>query len=160
MFDLGNRVKPVIWIPKERPERSLQDVKFEATANYFVFWFHWPKDGYAVTNIHEDYEPVILIMKGEEIIDIGVRPHNSYRHSRKWLDNHGRPVIIFRTAWHEAVIFSGQPSARFFASPRVSNLLVNYTLEEGAPPEWFIRADSGQSVYSYALELSKARGRH
>jgi hypothetical protein len=151
---LVKEIKPAVWVPRERPDRRLKDVLFEVRGDYVVFWYHWPKDGYAITNIHEDYEPVILVVKNNRAVEIGVRPHNAYRHSNEWLEHRGRPIIIFRTAWHESVIYNGQPSAAFFANSRFSTFLETYPITQGIPPPWFTKADSNISVYDYSEALA------
>ena len=66
------RIKPAIWLPKETPERHLINVLFEIRPNYIIYWYHWPKDGYAIIGVHEDFEPVILIFKESHVVDIGI----------------------------------------------------------------------------------------
>lgn len=152
--DILENIKPVVWLPKENADRLLIDVLFEATMDYFIVWYHWPKDGYAFTNLHEDFEPVILVVRKSRVVDIGIRPHNSYRHSKEWLEIRGKPIVLFRTAWHEPVIYNGQPSASFFTNSRFSDLMADYSIKEGKPPPWFIKADANMSVYEYAEALA------
>ena len=149
-----NKIKPAVWIPKERPERDLIDVLYEAEPSYVIFWYHWPMDGYALVNPHADYEPVILVVSRKEVVGVAARPHNRYVHSSEWFEHQGRPVIVFRTPWHEPVIFSGQPTAKIFAKKRFSRWLADYPIVRGHPPQWFIKADSGISVYDYAQALA------
>lgn len=65
---LVNKIKPAVWIPKERPERNLIDVLYEAEPSYVIFWYHWPMDGYALVNPHADYEPVIVVVSRKEVV--------------------------------------------------------------------------------------------
>lgn len=142
---------PIIYIKKEKDSKRLKEVLYEKYDNYYILWFHWPFDGYGTG--HEDYEPVILIIKNENLVDIGIRPHNKYVHSTSWLTEKGRPVILFTTAWHGATIDQGQPLWVIYKKIRAERI-ENYSIKSGTPPEWFIMADSRRSIYDYAQSLT------
>lgn len=151
---LLERIKPIIYIPRE--PQSLQNVLYEKFDNYYVLWFHWPSDGIISLDslglTHEDYEPIILVVKDEKLVAIGIRPGNKYEYSLRWSLEDNRPVIVFWTPWHHPIIFNGEgilESMKKVGSERRSE----YAVTVGKPPDWFLNADSGKSVYDYADEV-------
>jgi len=149
---LLEKIKPIIYVKKEKDSRKLKDVLYEKLENYYILWYHWPFDGHLTKR--EDYEPVILIIKNENLVEIGIRPHNIYQHSATWLTERGRPVVLFTTAWHGAAIDQGEFLHGIYKKHRAERI-EDYTPMEGPPPEWFISADAGQSVQDYAKSLIK-----
>ena len=155
MIALANRIKPVIYVPRERPwpligSRELIEVLFEGYSNYLVCWYHWPLDDYIR---RDDFEPVILIVHDGRIVDIGIRPHNRYKHSRRFTQKDGRPIIVFRTAWHVAHIFNGEDSLQRYMNSASCELKETYPISLGRPPNYYFRAGARQTVYEYAQEL-------
>lgn len=151
MDSLLEKFKPIIYIPVENESRTLKEVLYEKFDNYYVLWYHWPYDGYLTGR--EDYEPVILIMKNDNLVNIGIRPHNVYKNSTNWITEKGRPVIVFYDPWHGSVIDQGQ---RILATAKKSPFLKRvggYIAKLGSPPSWFISANAGLSVYDYAQTL-------
>jgi len=141
--------KPVIWVPKEGARRALIEVLYELREKYAILWYHWPFDGYT----NQDYEPVILFFRSNDLVAIGIRPHTRYKRSTRWLTEIDRPRIIFVTPWHGPMIPTGGPEdiiATAFSQPRISEKNVEYEITQGSPPEWFIADGSVQSVYDYA----------
>lgn len=153
--ELLEKIKPVIYIPKEDQSRTLIDVIYEKRYGYYVLWYHWPFDGYFTDR--QDYEPVILIVKNDTLVDIGIRPHYRFSHSRKWESEEGRPVIIFTTDWHGPSI-GGSKLVDIFKNPIFSDRLTSYPLIEGNPPEWSVSAGMPKSIYEYAEELIAGLG--
>jgi len=145
------KIKPIIYIPRESESRTLKKVFYEEFPNYYILWFYWPYDG--ILTDHEDYEPVIFIMKDDKLVDIGIRPHNRYDHSDFWVQEDSRPIIIFWTIWHGPIIDKDQGLMSVYKNPVVSMKITDYEIELGTPPNWFFSADAGKSVYDYAQEL-------
>jgi hypothetical protein len=52
-------------------DTSLIDILLERYPNYDIYWYHWPRDGWAI--IVEDYEPVILIYSEDTLCAVTVR---------------------------------------------------------------------------------------
>lgn len=154
-INVVNKTKPIIYVQKESPwrgeSRDLIEVLFEVRGNYVVFWYHWPKDDYIP--FKEDYEPVILVIFNDRIVDIGIRPHNRYKHSSSFVREDGRPIIIFATAWHRAHIFDGEPILRQYTKSQSFKRITDYDVICGRPPNYYIKARSNQTVYEYAEEL-------
>lgn len=55
------RCKPIIYIPKENDDKTLQKVYVESYDNYDIIWYYWPQDGPLPGA--PDYEPIIIIYK-------------------------------------------------------------------------------------------------
>ena len=68
--------KPKIFIPEEG-NNTLIDVLLEQYDDFDIYWYHWPQDGYVFWV--EDYEPVIIVYKGDEICYLITRRHWSYK---------------------------------------------------------------------------------
>lgn len=149
-----NKTKPVIYVQKESPwlgqSRELIEVLYEVHSDYVIFWYHWPLDDYT---FKEDYEPVILIVLNAQIVDIGIRPHNRYKHSSFFVREDGRPIIIFATAWHRAHIFNGERILRQYIESQSFKRIADYDVVCGRPPTYYIKARSNRTVHEYAEEL-------
>jgi len=70
------RTKPKIFIPEEG-DLSLKDVCLERHDSFDIYWYHWPQDG--LFSWVEDYEPVIVLYKGDEICYLITRRHWRYQ---------------------------------------------------------------------------------
>lgn len=152
MDTLLAKFKPIIYIPNENESRTLKDVIYEKYEKYYVLWYHWPHDGYLTGR--EDYEPVILIIKKDNLVNIGIRPHNQYQNSTTWITENEKPVIVFVTAWHAPNIDQGQKILEIAKKPTFSKRIQGYVANFGQPSTWFVSADAGRSVYDYADSLS------
>lgn len=147
---LLEKIKPVIYIPKEDASRTLIDVIYEKKDGYYVLWYHWPFDGHFTQR--QDYEPVILVVQNNTLRIIGVRPHYSFNHSNNWDSEENRPVVIFTTDWHGPYAGTSKLMA-VFKNSMFSDRLTEYDLKEGKPPEWSVSAGMSKSIYEYAEEL-------
>jgi len=74
-------------------DTNLINVLLERTSNFDIFWFHWPTDG-IFRNV-EDYEPIILIYKKEDICSIIVRRQWKYIATNNSETKIANPVRIF-----------------------------------------------------------------
>lgn len=101
--------KPIIYVFKESRDRSLKETLVESYIDYAVLWYHWPYDGHGPTQSRDDYEPVILFFKDNDIYAIGTRPHRRHEFSTNLNRENNRPVIIFDSPWHGPII--GTPSS-------------------------------------------------
>lgn len=151
MDELLAKFKPIIYIPNEDESRTLIEVIYEKYENYYVLWYHWPHDGYLTGR--EDYEPVILIIKDGKLANIGIRPHNHYQNSTTWVPEKGKPVIVFTGAWHGPIIDQGQRLLAITKRSLFSKRIEGYVANFRKPPNWFVSADAGLSVYAYAESL-------
>ena len=155
---LLTRFKPIIYVPKEDPNCQLIDVLYEVYPNYIILWFHWPNDDYTGK---EDYEPVILVFKDQQLVVIGIRPHNKYKHAVRWVAEGSRPIIVFATSWHGPIINHGRVRdalAVGFSLSMVSQRKDDYRLVAGAPQDWYVKADSSMPVYDFANKIARDAG--
>jgi len=152
------KFKPIIHVPREEPDCQLIDVLFELRPRYIILWYHWPNDDYTGK---PDYEPVILFLKANQLVAIGIRPHTKYKHALRWVTEGSRPVIIFTTAWHGPMINHGRIRDAFAASfslSAIADKIDDYSLISGIPPPWYITDDANVSVYDYADRMARELG--
>jgi hypothetical protein len=149
----AERFKPIVYVPREPLEDQLMEVLVEENKEYSVLWYHWPHDDYTGK---EDYEPVVLFHPGGGLRAIGIRPHKEYRLSTRWLAEGARPIIVFTTAWHGAIVFQGKTSdvlTSAFMNRAVSIIKEDYDLIAGRPPEWYVKDGTDTSVYDFAADV-------
>ena len=150
METLIERFKPIIYVPKEEAEYQLTKVLYEIYSSCAILWYYWPEDDYTGK---PDYEPVILVFKEEQLAAIGIRPHEKYGYTTRWLAEGRRPIIVFTTPWHAPKVFQGKMRdflTAAFASPVVSRRIEDYQLTREKPPEWYVKDGAKISVYDYA----------
>lgn len=148
--------KPVIYIPKEGPEKILREVLYEVHNDFVIFWYHWSYDDHMG---HEDYEPVILFFKDNRLKAIGIRPHQSHKHYYTWLTEGLRPIIVFHSSWHAPYVFSNgilDPLYRAYTSPLFSQKIVDYNIVNHPVPEWFVRDGTSIPIHDFARQIVRS----
>jgi len=119
-----------------------------------VLWYHWPHDDYTGK---EDYEPVVLFYSQEGLVAIGIRPHERYKLTKRWLTEGPRPIVVFTTAWHGPIVFQGRAADAItpaFMHPSVSIRMADYDLKPGRPPIWFEKDGTDVSIHDFAAHAS------
>jgi len=122
-------VKPKIFIPNES-WNELIEVLLEQYENFDIYWYHWPHDGW-IGYFIPDYEPVIIIYKGDSICYIITRPHWTY-------EPHGLEEITIPIE----VLFDGSSHPPY---PRTYDSV-----------EWFHRKTSRLVLQTYDIRKVKA----
>jgi hypothetical protein len=152
-FDLIQRFKPIVYVPKEGRARKLVDILYETSDLYAVLWFHWPYDDYTGKR---DYEPVVLVFRNDRLHKIGIRPHERYLSYNRWQAEESRPIVVFHTAWHAPMVKGTLRGTlvSFYSKIERSTRLDKYNIKKGRPPTWYNKNGTDKEVYSFADEIS------
>jgi hypothetical protein len=143
---------PIIYVPKQNKKKYFRnDVLCEIFPIFAVLWYHWPEDD---KTGKPDYEPVILVFNNDSLVAIGIRPHESYKYTTKWMTEGSRPIIVFQSPWHAPMmskhsILDGLTST--FASRIFSDRITHYNIVlHKRPPQWYVKNGTDKDVYDYA----------
>lgn len=150
--------KPIIYVFKESRDRGLKETLVESFSDYIVLWYHWPYDGHGPTQRDDDYEPVILIFRDENVYAMGVRPHKRHDFSTNLDREHNRPIVIFDSPWHGPIIKTPSSFGNLicsFLNPRFFVKVEEYDLINKRPPKWFVKNDTNKAIYDYADEIKE-----
>jgi len=120
--------------PDDRPDRLLAAAKVWKGYTVIEYWYHWPYDGY---ERRDDWEPVLLLIDGDEVKAVAHRIHYNWRVAYSFPTEDGLPVVTFLYLWHTPML---KEPGEGYVSAGVSPVL-------GNPPE---DIDVGE-VFGYGL---------
>ena len=95
---MNERIKPRIFIPKEKPQRTMKkEVYLEQNEYFDILWYHWPRDGYFP---EEDFEPIILLYC-DKINLSGVVPRRHWNYNPYKIQDLSFPIeLVFDGIFH------------------------------------------------------------
>ena len=83
--------------PADEPDKLIAKANSWRGYKVIEYWYHWPYDGH---ELRDDWEPVIILIDGDDVKVVAHRIHYNWRLAFTFPKDGVKPVVTFAALWH------------------------------------------------------------